>query len=596
MKSGKIHAARLRHTARRVQGKAAGSARFVHRHVFSTRKRIVSFVFAVLVLPILLVQLFYSQTTLLPNTQVGPIYLGGLSKTEAIKKLDVAYANAKVPIYFSDSKEQVVAPTLSELGVTTTNTSRVNAYEYPFLWRLVPSSLFWYQSLMKKGEPSVAYNDQIFTSYITSRFGEGCRFEPVNGSIVYTDAALRVTEAARGGTCDYNELISKLEKMSPRVTPEKVVVTGSSVAPAISTETAKQELERVTKMLRGKIKLKVENETTELSSDLIAQWVEYSVKGDKLVLGLSQQKADAWLSGQYAARFTIPAGTTTVATYDFQETSRVAGASGRGINTAATTEAIVKRLNGEGKETPQLVVEPIAPKVVYKRSYSSSNEGLSALMKHYADTHPGTYGVKMIELSGARRHAEYNADKQFTTASTYKLFVAYSILLKIERGQLKWDNKSYKDYDISTCFNRMIELSNNECAVDLLNKVGYTGLTNDAKAIGAKSTSFLGRDGIKSNAHDQALLLSMLYTGQILNEQASRDRLINAMKGNIYLRGIPSGLPGVEVANKVGFLDALLHDSAIVYSPKGTYVLVILTENASWGDIAQLTREIEALR
>ena len=40
----------------------------------------------------------------------------------------------------------------------------------------------------------------------------------------------------------------------------------------------------------------------------------------------------------------------------------------------------------------------------------------------------------------------------------------------------------------------------------------------------------------------------------------------------------------------------LLHDAAIVYSPSGTYVLVIMTDGSSWAEIAALTRKIEELR
>ena len=50
------------------------------------------------------------------------------------------------------------------------------------------------------------------------------------------------------------------------------------------------------------------------------------------------------------------------------------------------------------------------------------------------------------------------------------------------------------------------------------------------------------------------------------------------------------------MADKVGFLDGLLHDAAIVYSPSGTYVLVIMTDGSSWAEIAALTRKIEELR
>ena len=149
---------------------------------------------------------------------------------------------------------------------------------------------------------------------------------------------------------------------------------------------------------------------------------------------------------------------------------------------------------------------------------------------------------------------------------------------------------------MTKCFDDMIVRSDNACAEALLKKIGFTPITNEAKAFGATRTSFLGSSGIKSTAEDESLFLSLLYSGQILSQQSSRDVLINALKRNIYRQGVPAGMPGVTVANKVGFLDGLFHDAAIVYSPSGTYVLTVLTEGSSWANIAELTRQLEMLR
>lgn len=51
------------------------------------------------------------------------------------------------------------------------------------------------------------------------------------------------------------------------------------------------------------------------------------------------------------------------------------------------------------------------------------------------------------------------------------------------------------------------------------------------------------------------------------------------------------------MADKVGFLDGLLHDAAIVYSDKGDYSMVILTDGSSWDAIAEAASTIyDALR
>lgn len=581
MNMGKGSMAKLRHQ--------------VHKHAFSSRKRIIISVVAVLVVPIVLIQLFYSTNALLPNMAVGSVKLGGISKEEAVTQLDTAYANAEVPVYFSDSEEAVIKPKLADLGIEARNEARVANYDYPFIWRLVPSSLFWYQSLIDKGEPTVTRDNDTLATYATSHFGDDCNFKPSNGTITYKDGALQLVEATRGGSCDHDELMAKLEGVNVQLHPQQITVTGTSTAPEISTDVARAEFDRLMKQLGEGVALKVEDATETIPAGTIAPWISYTAKDGKLVLGFNTDKATAWLKDTYAKRFTSEPGTTVISTRDFAEVSRETGKNGQALNTKTTIANILKDLKGEA-DSATLAIDITKPKVTYKRSYSSTDTGLSAVMKNYADTHPGTYGVKMIELSGQRRNAAYNATSQFTTASTYKLFVAYSILLRIERGDLSWSSPSYNGYTVSKCFDMMIKLSNNECAINFLNKVGFAGVTNDAQAIGAKNTSFMGNDGIKSTANDEALFLSLLYSGQILSQQSSRDRLITAMKGNVYREGIPSGIPNATVADKVGFLDALLHDASIVYSPKGTYVLIILTNNASWGNIAELAKEIESVR
>lgn len=614
MKLGKIDTGGLRHHARQARHHTTRTVQFIYRHGFSTRKRTYISLAVVAFLPIVMVQLLYPSHTTLPHTTVDAVRIGGMSKVKAAARLDAAYADAQVPIYFTDSQEVVVAPTFQELGISTDNAQRVEAYTYPLVWRLVPWSLFWYQAFIDKGDPLVHRDDSQFNMYTAGQFGPTCDFAPRNGTIIYDadegpdagldedadegtgEGALRLIEASRGGSCDMAELTAALRGVEVALSPRRVTVRGTSVAPEISTDTAQTELHRVQAVLSRGVTLKVADATETLKADTVAPWLEYTVQDGHLQLNIQHEAATQWLRNTYGARFTSAAGVTKVTIRDYAEAGRETGAKGSVLNTDATISEVTKVLRGD-TSTAALVVDTIEPKVTYERTYSPANKKLSEIMKHYADTHPGVYGVKLVELSGQRRNAEYNATRQFTTASTYKMFVAYSILLRIERGELHWGDASYGGYTISTCFDRMIELSNNECAVDLLLKVSYAGVQADAHAIGATHTYFPGRgQDITSNAHDESLLLSLLYTGQILTEQASRDRMIAAMKGNVYVKGIPSGVPGIEVADKVGFLDALLHDAAIVYSPKGTYVLIVMTDNASWADIAVLAGELEAAR
>ncbi len=207
-------------------------------------------------------------------------------------------------------------------------------------------------------------------------------------------------------------------------------------------------------------------------------------------------------------------------------------------------------------------------------------------MANYAHDHSGVYGISMIELGGKGRRADYNGNKQFVTASTYKLFAAYTLLKQIDEGKRDWATNA-------DCFNKMISLSDNVCAEAFLKTLGLSTITNDIHAVGLSNSTFMKSGGPFTTANDLSLMLGMIATGQnysTINQQ----RLIGAMKANVYRRGIPSGVNGA-VADKVGFMNGLLHDAAIVYSPSGTYVLAIMTDGSSWANIAELARQLDAL-
>jgi beta-lactamase class A len=230
---------------------------------------------------------------------------------------------------------------------------------------------------------------------------------------------------------------------------------------------------------------------------------------------------------------------------------------------------------------------------VYTRTYSKTDTGLDALLTQFAQAHSGTFGVSYVELDGQSRRGTYNDTRVFETASTYKLFVAYGTLKRIESGAWHWSDQVNGGRDLTKCFDDMIVKSDNACAEALLSKIGYATLTNEIHAIGLNNSSFV-KSYIQSTAADEATFLGALQAGQLLSP-SSTSTLISAMKRNIYRQGIPAGASGT-VADKVGFLYALLHDASIVYSPSGTYVLVIMTDGSSWGTIADLTRQIESWR
>ncbi|MCL1840058.1 class A beta-lactamase-related serine hydrolase [Candidatus Saccharibacteria bacterium] len=225
-----------------------------------------------------------------------------------------------------------------------------------------------------------------------------------------------------------------------------------------------------------------------------------------------------------------------------------------------------------------------------------NDENLLAAIKSQIDGRTGSFGVQLIELDGEYRMAGINQQVQFTAASTYKLFVAYSVLLAIDSGSWGWEDVVLGGRTVAVCFEAMIVASSNECAEAMYKKYGTRRINEDIRAVGLSSQSGWIDGYPKVTAFDLAKFLGKLEMGELPISAESRERLIDAMKRDKYRWGIPSGLEGMEVANKTEELYALVHDAAIVYSPKGTYVLVVLTDRSNRAMIADVARATEAVR
>jgi beta-lactamase class A len=175
-------------------------------------------------------------------------------------------------------------------------------------------------------------------------------------------------------------------------------------------------------------------------------------------------------------------------------------------------------------------------------------------------------------------------------ASTYKLFVGYSALKRVDDGSMHLADQ-VNGTTLDDCIQKMIVQSDNECAIALGEMIGWNTIVDDGKAIGANELDWT--DDAHGSVSDCVALLGALANNEVLS-QTSRDYYLDLMKNQIYRQGIPAGTQ-FDVADKVGFLGAQLNDAAIVYSPNLTHVLVIYTNGESWETIAEITRQIESL-
>jgi beta-lactamase class A len=544
---------------------------------------------------VLLLQIFYPSSWLLPFTKIDGIAMSGWQKKDARWELDQRYSKEKIAVYFGKADHAYRSPVPADIKLQIKNDQRVTNMQYPWYLRLVPSSILWAHATIKPAEPEYVHNAAAIKDYVSRELGQSCSVQPKNASFKAKDSKLEIISSADGGTCELGTVSSALSGAKVTITGEnRITIPVKVIKPTIGDDAAKALVAQITSKLSKGAPITVGSAIQTVPAAEAYAWIDAIEQEGKLTFTFNSGRASGYLNQQIAPKVAVKPGVSKVTTHDFVETARQNGATGQTLDIDATLAQLKEYVESK-RPTVAAATKPIAPTVEYTRSYSPTDVGLSALLKHYAEAHPGTFGISLIELSGKRRRAAYQDTKVFTTASTYKLFVAYSSLKRVEEGVWHWTDPIQGGRNLDVCFDDMIVKSDNACAEALLQKIGFRPITAEIQALGLKSSTFLQGNTPQTTAGDLSTFNAMLVSGQLLSQQASRDKLLNAMKRNIYRQGIPAGTSS-QVADKVGFLEGLFHDAAVVYTPAGPYVLTIMSDGSNWATIADLTKQIETLR
>lgn len=111
--------------------------------------------------------------------------------------------------------------------------------------------------------------------------------------------------------------------------------------------------------------------------------------------------------------------------------------------------------------------------------------------------------------------------------------------------------------------------------------------TSQAVSLGGKNTT---------SVKDCGLLLERIYLGQCVSTEASSEMLGILLEQECTWK-IPEGVPeGIAIANKTGETDTSQHDIAIVYGPKATYILCVMSqdcpENTAIDNIRSISKTV----
>lgn len=217
-----------------------------------------------------------------------------------------------------------------------------------------------------------------------------------------------------------------------------------------------------------------------------------------------------------------------------------------------------------------------------------AGKDFTSALKEFSKEAP--LAVAMVDLKSGETLIDYNGNKQFTAASTYKLFTVLDMYRQIESGKITPDS-DLSGYTIEECIEYSLEYSDNDCIEEWLFTHGHEQSQKIALASGSRGTSFEPFD-IQTTANDLSEFLKRLYNGELLSPENTQ-QFISHMQEQIWRDAIPQGLgEEITVANKPGFLEDVTHDAAIIYTPLGDYALVILTESDSFELIADISATV----
>jgi len=208
-----------------------------------------------------------------------------------------------------------------------------------------------------------------------------------------------------------------------------------------------------------------------------------------------------------------------------------------------------------------------------------------------------TWSVSVQGLGGDKRLASVNKNFVLPTASVFKLLLTPKLFANYSLDSLADKTVAVdgrEDTSLKNCVELMIRVSDNPCGVAVGNLLGWSRSNTVIRSLGLTHTNLNNPSGPTSSAGDLTLFLTKLQSGQLF-DAGTTNYLLDLMQHQDLRSGIPAGCADCTVADKTGDLGSVRHDVAIVTYPGGQYVLSIFTDGASYGQMAQLTSQIQAV-
>ncbi len=222
----------------------------------------------------------------------------------------------------------------------------------------------------------------------------------------------------------------------------------------------------------------------------------------------------------------------------------------------------------------------------------------------------GRFSGVVVDLdTGAS--ASVDADRTWPAASLFKVPILVQVLADRDAGRLDSEQRleiRLEDWtdgsgvlqarvgervSVRELTRLMIQESDNIAALVLLDAVGVAAVNTTAERLGLHATRLVDHRAGQAGDHttsaaDMARLLVLLAAGQAVNPHVSEEALrLLELKQTFTWLG--EDLPfWAKIAHKWGDLPDARNDAGLVFTPRGSYVAVVLTQDALPEDSAFL--------
>ena len=563
-------------------------------------------VLGVLVIGLVIYQITYPSGRLLPGTTIDGVAVGGMRKDDAIKKLNDLYGEQEIKIYFGSATAAFLSPQLKDVGVKVVNDARVNDISPPFLIRFIPGAFLFASSMSKPGPLAYEYDNEKIQSYTLSKVGDTCEIPAKNATLKLVDSKLQVEPSSPGGICDLANFQQELAKIRPTGDDDTVrIATKDNPAP-IDDDKARQLADKLNDRLKTPVPLLVAGSAQEVPGRIVMSWLDFKAdipqktvdksanETARLLYEINDKRFGDYMNGDISAKVTIKPGVTKIATLDFTETSHVDGKGGRVINLPGAKQSMLDYIEKKNEQAAA-VTQDVGPEVVYTRKYTPSDTGMKALVQQFGQDNPGVNAITVREFAGVKilRSGTYNGDVKQPAVGIDSIYTAYAALAGVRDNSLLQGATISGNRTVESCLKDMFELPDDTCRIGFYNQIGYNTMVRRGGELGLKGTTFAERDG-QTTANDLAATYEGMFRGLTAKDGGIGRRIISYGENIRPKDGIPAGITTTKaIQHAVSESDTVRNEVAIVSSPKGVYVVAVMTKDVDWDVIARLGTAIE---